>query len=101
MTDDPIYLDEHRCKAIPKTSEVFQQYLEIQSDQAALYRQQHEFDSLLLDTPAKTCSEAAIAAQYLIQLFAATPEGQDPRRQELIAHALDGLARLCDCEQGD
>ena len=31
-----------------------------------------------------------------IQLFAATLEAQDPRRKELIAHALDDLTRLCD-----
>ena len=36
-----------------------------------------------------------VKAQYLIQLFAATPEAQDPRRKKLIAHALDDLARLC------
>ena len=46
--------------------------------------------------PAKTWSEAAAKAQYLIELFAATPEAQDPRRKELTAHALDDLNRLCD-----
>jgi hypothetical protein len=29
-------------------------------------------------------------------LFAATPEAQDPRRQELIAKVFDELARLSD-----
>jgi hypothetical protein len=30
----------------------------------------------------------------LIQLFAATPEGRDPRRQELIRRVLDDFGRL-------
>jgi hypothetical protein len=33
-------------------------------------------------------------ARYLIQLFAATPEARDPRRQALIASVLEDLARL-------
>ena len=46
--------------------------------------------------PAETWPEAAAEAQYLIQLFAATSEAQDPRRKKLIARALDDLTRLCD-----
>ena len=38
--------------------------------------------------------EAATKARYLIQLFAGTADGQDPRRQALIASALDDLGRL-------
>jgi hypothetical protein len=34
-------------------------------------------------------------ARYVIELFAATPEAQDPRRKALIAHALDDLTRMC------
>ena len=35
-------------------------------------------------------------AQYLIQLFAATPYGQTPRCKELIAHTLEDLTFLSD-----
>ena len=40
--------------------------------------------------------ESASPQVGIIQLFAATPEAQDPRRKELIAHALEDLTRLCD-----
>jgi hypothetical protein len=97
MTDNPVDLDEHRGMAAQKATDIRRQRLhEFQVDQAALRRRQKELEKLLLAAPAETWMEAAAKAQYLIQLFAATPEGQDPRRKELIAHALDDLNRLCD-----
>ena len=97
MTDNPVDLDEHRGMAAQKATELRRQRLhEFQADQAALRRRQEELENLLVAAPAETWPEAAAKAQYLIQLFAATPEAQDPRRKELIAHALDDLTRLCD-----
>ncbi|HSF25364.1 MAG TPA: hypothetical protein VLE20_14150 [Blastocatellia bacterium] len=97
MTDDPVDLDERRGMVAQKATEVRRQRLQdFQAGQAALRRQQEELEKLLLAAPAETWPEAAAKAQYLIQLFAATLEAQDPRRKELIAHALDDLARLCD-----
>lgn len=96
MTDDPVELDERRGMAAQKATEIRRQRLdEFQADQAALRRRQEELEKLLLAAPAETWPEAAAKAQYLIQLFAATPEAQDPRRKELIAHALDDFTRLC------
>lgn len=96
MTDDPVDLDERRGMAAQKATEIRRQRLdEFQADQAALRRRQEELEKLLLAAPAETWPEAAAKAQYLIQLFAATPEAQDPRRKELIAHALDDFTRLC------
>lgn len=97
MTEDPVDLDEHRGMAAQKATDIRRQRLhEFQSDQAALQRRQEDLERLLLAAPAETWPEAAAKAQYLIQLFAATAEAQDPRRKELIAHALDDFARLCD-----
>ena len=97
MTDDPVDLDEHRGMAAQQATEIRRQSLhEFQVDQAALRRRQEELEKLLLAAPAETWPEAAAKAQYLLQLFAATPEAQDPRRKELIAHALEDLTRLCD-----
>jgi hypothetical protein len=97
MTDDPVDLDEHRGMTAQKATEDRRQRLhEFQADQVALRQRQEQLENLLLAAPAETWSEAAAKAQYLIQLFAATPEAQDPRRKELIAHALDDLTRLCD-----
>jgi hypothetical protein len=97
MTDDPIDLDGHRGMAAQKATEIRRQCLhEFQVDQAALQHRQEELEKLFLAAPAETWPEAAAKAQYLIQLYAATPEAQDPRRKELIARALDDLTRLCD-----
>jgi len=95
--DDPVELDERRGMAAQKATEIRRQRLqEFQADQVALQRRQADLERLLLAAPAETWPEAAAKAQYLIQLFAATLEAQDPRRKELIANALDDLARLCD-----
>ncbi len=97
MTDEPVDLDEHRGMAAQKATETRRQKLQdFQSDQAALRFRQEELEKLLMAAPAQTWPEAAAKAQYLIQLFAETPQAQDPRRKKLIAHALDDLARLCD-----
>ena len=45
-------------------------------------------------TPALSWPEAGDKARYLLKLFAATPAGQDPRRQKLIASVLEDFACL-------
>ena len=100
MTDDPIDLDVHRGMAAQYATEIRRQRLhEFQADQDALRHRQEELEKLLLAAPAETWPAVAAKAQYLIRLYAATPDAQDPRRKKLIAHALDDLARLCDGEQ--
>jgi hypothetical protein len=95
MTDDPVELDEHRGMAAQKATEIRREHFQrFQEDQAALRLRQEELEKLLLAAPAETWPEAAAKAQYLIQLFSDTPEAQDPRRKELIAHAMDDLTRL-------
>ena len=102
MTDNPVDLDEHRGMAAQKATELRRRQLhEFQADQAALRRRQDELEKLLLAAPAETWPEAAAKAQYLIRLFADTMEAQDPRRKELIAHALHDLERLCGLENAD
>jgi hypothetical protein len=74
---------------------------DFEADQTALRRRQEELEKLLTAAPAETWPEAAAKALYLIRLFAATPDAQDPRRKKLIAHALDDLTRLCDRAKDD
>ena len=101
MTDDPIDLDEHRGAIAKRATEVRRENLEAcRADQVVLQFRQEEFEALILAPPASTWPEAAAKAQYLIRLFAATPEAQDPHRKKLIAQALDDLARLSDRENG-
>jgi len=48
----------------------------------------------LLAAPSANWREAAEKARYLLNLFASSMAGQDPRRQKLIAAALDDFERL-------
>lgn len=98
--DDPVDLDKHRGMAAQKATEERRQRLhDFHADQAALRLRQNELEKLLLAAPAETWPEAAGKARYLIQIFADTPEAQDPRRKALITHALDDLTRLCGREK--
>ncbi|HEV2100865.1 MAG TPA: hypothetical protein VGR45_18310 [Stellaceae bacterium] len=94
MTDPPVDLDEHRGMAAQKSTELRRRLHEVQADQTALRRRQDEFERHALAAPSATWPEAAAKARYLIQLFAVTPDAQDPRRQELIAKVLGEFARL-------
>jgi hypothetical protein len=94
MADEPVELDQHRGMAAQKLTEIRRCLHEVQADQAELRRRQVEFEDHALAAPSKTWIEAAEQARYLIQLFAATPEARDPRRQELVAKVLDDFARL-------
>jgi hypothetical protein len=94
LADEPVELDEHRGMAAQKSTEVRRRRHEVQADQAELRRRQVEFEDHAAAAPSKTWPEAAEQARYLIQLFAATLEARDPRRQELIAKVLDDFARL-------
>lgn len=97
MTEKPVDLDERRGMAAQMATEVRRERLyRFEKDQADLRRQQEELELLLLAAPAETWPEAAAKAEYLIRLFANTPEAQDPRRKKLVAHALEDLARLCE-----
>ena len=96
VTDGPVELDEHRGMVAQKSTEIRRRLHEVQADQAALRRRQEEFERYAVAGPSTTWPEAAAKARYLIQLFAATPDAQDPRRRELIGKVLDDLARLSD-----
>jgi hypothetical protein len=94
MDGDPVELDEHRGMTAQKSTEIRRRSHEIQADQAALRDRQEEFEREAMTGPSTTWAEAAARARYLIQLYAATPEGREPRRQELIMKVLEDLTRL-------
>ena len=48
----------------------------------------------MLAAPAKTWSEAAERAAYLLKLFVDSPTAEDPRRQKLIHSVLADFDRL-------
>ena len=94
MANEPVELDEHRGMAAQKSTEARRRLHEVRADQAELRRHQVEFEDQAAAAPSKTWPEAAEKARYLIELFAATLEARDPRRQELIGNVLDDFARL-------
>jgi hypothetical protein len=94
MTDTPVELDEHRGMAAQKQTEIRRLVHEVQANQTALRARQDELESFMVAADAMTWAEAAAKARYLIQLYAATPDAQDPRRQKLIAGVLADLVRL-------
>ena len=96
MNDDPVNLDEHRGMAAQRDTEIRRDLRDVRVDQAALRDRQSKLEDQLLAAPAATRAEAAATARYLIELFAVTAEAQDPRRQTLIARALDDLARFAE-----
>ena len=96
MTDKPVDLDEHRGMAAQKETEIRRLLHDQHADQAALQARQEELESFMVAAEAMTWPEAAAKARYLIQLYAATPYAQDPRRQKLIAGVLADLARLAE-----
>lgn len=98
MTGKPVDLDAHRGMAAQKDTEMRRDLREVQVDQAALRARREELETFLLAAPAATWLEASAKAHYLIELFAATPDAQDPRRKQLIASALEDLARLSAAE---
>lgn len=100
MTDDPVVLDTHRGMGAQKATELRRELLEVQNDQQALRHRQAELERFLFATPSATWQDAAAKARYLIELFAATPEARDPRRQQVIASALADLARLSEPPAG-
>lgn len=99
MTDSPVELDEHRGMAAQKETEIRRLHHEVQADQTALRARQDELESFLVAADATTWPEAAAKARYLIELYAATPDAQDPRRQKLIAGVLADLDRLSEMMQ--
>jgi hypothetical protein len=94
MTDKAIELDAHRGMMAQKATELRRLLAGVEADERALRLRQEELEAHLLAAPAANWGEAAEKVRYLLKLFAATPAGQDPRRQTLIAHVLDDFARL-------
>jgi hypothetical protein len=94
MTDHAIELDQHRGMAAQKATELRRLVSEVAADRAKLKARQDELEKFLLAAPAVNWTDAAAKARYLLSLFAATSEAQDPRRQTLIANLLDDFERL-------
>jgi hypothetical protein len=80
--------------AAQKATELRRLLAEVEADAKALKARQAELEAHFAAAPADSWLEAAEKVRYLLRLFAATSEAQDPRRQTLIMNALEDLRRL-------
>jgi hypothetical protein len=94
MNDDPVELDRHRGMAEQKATELRRMLKEVEADQCALRQRREELEKHLFAAPSSSLFEVAAKARYLLQLFAATQDAADPRRQQLINTVLGELETL-------
>jgi hypothetical protein len=94
MTDKTIDLDRHRGMMAQKATDLRRLLAAVAANEKSLRLRQDELESHLVAAPAANWYEAAEKARYLLNLFAATPPAQDPRRQKLIAAVLSDFDRL-------
>lgn len=94
MTDRTIELDQHRGMAAQKATDLRRLRVEVEADQESLKKRRDALETMLMAMPAIGWPEAVEKARYLLNLFAETPAGEDPRRQRLIADVLADFDRL-------
>lgn len=95
MTDRTTNLDRHRGMAAQKATDLRRLLAEVDANEKALRHRQDELESHMLAAPAANWHDAADKARYLLNLFAATPAAQDPRKQKMVAAVLADFDRLC------
>jgi hypothetical protein len=94
MTDETIDLDKRRGMTAQKETKLRRLHAEVREQRDALRARQDALEAQLVASPAENWEEAAEKARYLLNLFAASIDAQDPRRQKLIAAVLDDFSRL-------
>ena len=94
MTDETIDLDRRRGMAAQKATGLRRLLANVEANEKELRLRQDELETHLIAAPAANWHDASEKARYLLNLFAATPTAQDPRRQKLIAAVLADFKRL-------
>jgi hypothetical protein len=94
MTDQTVDLDKHRGMTAQKETRLRRLHADVRDQRAALRARQDALEEQLVAAPAESWEEAAEKARYLLTLFAASVEAQDPRRQKLITAVLEDFNRL-------
>jgi hypothetical protein len=94
MSEETVDLDKRRGMAAQKETRLRRLHAEVRAQRDALRTRQDALEAQLLAAPAENWEDAAEKARYLLNLFAASIEAQDPRRQKLIAAVLDDFRRL-------
>jgi hypothetical protein len=90
----PVVLDEHRGLVAQRDIDARRQETAVHADHEALRERQALLEKHLFANSATTWMEVAEKCAYLLDLFAQTGEGRDPRYTHMIADALADLKRL-------
>ena len=98
--DPAIVLDEHRGLRARQDADARRLRSAVRADQDTLRENQAALEKHLFAGPATTWPQAAEKACYLLRLFAATGEAQDPRYKQLIEDVMQDLHRLADDTKG-
>ena len=94
MANDPVELDLRRGMAAQKATELRRMLQDVEADQSALRRRRDELEKHLFGAPSTSLIEVSAKARYLLQLYAASHDASDPRRQQLISTVLEELDTL-------
>jgi len=89
-----VVLDEHRGMTAQKETDARREQSDVQADQQTRREDQASLEKFLFSGPAMSWPEAVEKIAYLLRLFAATGEAQDPRYKQLIEDALSDIERL-------
>jgi hypothetical protein len=90
----PVLLDEHRGMTAQKQTDARRQLIDVEADQETLRRNQNALETVLFAAPAETWQQAAEKARYLLSLFAAAAEAQDPRHKQMIEAVTEDFRKL-------
>ena len=96
LSEQPVDLDKHRGMAAQKATDIRRHESSVQADQESVRLGQSELEKHLFEGPATTWQQAAEKAVYLLGLFAATADGQDPRYKRLIERVVEDFRSLTD-----
>ena len=94
MTGRPVDLDGHRDMAARKETILRRLRTEIAGNETQLRCRQRQLAAHMIAAPAANRLEAAEKARYVIDQYAASMCGQDPRIQTLIATVFADFDRL-------
>jgi hypothetical protein len=94
LPEAAVDLDSHRGMAAQKATDLRRLVSGVAADRARLKARQDELEKFLVAAPAANWTDATEKARYLLTLFSATSEAQDPRRKTLIANLLEDFDRL-------
>lgn len=84
MTEKTIDLDTRGGMTAQKETKLRRLHAEVREQRGALRIRQDALEEPLVAAPAENWEEAVEKARYLLNLFAASIDAQDPRRQKLF-----------------